>query len=418
MGQIPVARAEALPGRDVAVALASPWRSISRHARDRGDQPAFVVIEDAEPVTRTWSETARTVEHAAAGLVRSGLRVDQVVVSLLASDHSLPELELALRTVGAVVVHVGPHATRADIERDLGEVQVRLVVAESVEDLERVQGLPLAHAEQFTLDGGRGWDRLLELGAERLVMDPTVVDRTDRTVDHRGSDPRLLPGPVPIGREAGATIRAGVLGGGGLTLAVGDAAEPLLRVVREAHLAHGFALCVVGEPGLVPDAVRAVRPQVLVAPGYAVDATVQAIADGGPVPPARPRRTGGWRQGGHRRSSGARPVPNRGPVVVATAISDRTRGVVADLGGAVEVVEIGALLPPDLPQPPPVVLGDVTLLPRRSRRAPGDEFELRVGVEPEPDPEPSAFTLPSLPLMSGESFLDRLLLSRAHQADA
>lgn len=414
MGQIPVARAEALPGRDVTVAPPSPWQSISRHARDRAGQPAFVVFEGAELTTRTWGDTARAVECAAAGLVRSGLRVDQVVVSLLPSDHPRPELDLALRTVGAVVVHVGPHATRADIERDLGEVRVRLVVAESVEDLDRVEGLPLAHAEMFTLDGGRGWDRLLELGAERLVMDPTVVERTDRTVDHRGSDPRLLAGPVPIGREPGTTMRAGVLGEGGVTLAVGEAAEPLLRVAREAQLVHGFALCVVRQPSRLGDVVRAVRPHVVVAPGYAADAMVQALAGIGPVPAARSRRTLGWRQGGPARSA-VRPAPGRGPVVVVTAVTDEARDVVAGLGGAVEVVEVVELLPPDLPQPPPVVLGDVTLLPRRSRRAPGEEFELRLGAEPEP--EESAFSLPSLPLMTGESFLDKLLLSRAHQAD-
>ena len=415
MGQIPVARAQALPSRDVAVALSSPWQAISQHARDRADQPAFVVIDGAEQTTRTWGDTAGAVERATAGLVRSGLRVDQVVVSLLPSDHPRPELDLALRTVGAVVVHVGPHATRADIERDLGGVQVRLVVAESVEDVDRVEGLPLAHAEMFTLDGGRGWDRLLELGAERLVMDPTVVERTDRAVDHRGSDPRLLAGPVPIGREPGTTLRAGVLGAGGVTLAVGDAAEPLLRVVREAHLAHGFALCVVRDPAHLGDAVRVVAPHVVVAPGYAVDAMVEAVASSGPVPPARSRRTLGWRQGGTARSAAARPTPGRGPVVVATAVTDGARDAVARLGGAVELVELGELLPPDLPQPPPVVLGDVTLLPRRSRRAPAEDFELRLQAEPEP--EESAFSLPSLPLMSGESFLDRLLLSRAHQAD-
>ncbi|WP_299923153.1 hypothetical protein [uncultured Nocardioides sp.] len=81
------------------------------------------------------------------------------------------------------------------------------------------------------------------------------------------------------------------------------------------------------------------------------------------------------------------------------------------MGGALEVVTLTDLRAADLPEPPPVVLGDAALLPRRSRRAPGDHFGLRL----EPEVDASAF-LPSLPLMSGESFLDQLLLSRARQA--
>jgi hypothetical protein len=77
----------------------------------------------------------------------------------------------------------------------------------------------------------------------------------------------------------------------------------------------------------------------------------------------------------------------------------------------VEVVQLADPRPADLPEPPPVVMGDAALLPRRAPRTPGDDFGLRL----EPEVDASAF-LPSLPLMSGESFLDQLLLSRARQA--
>src|SRR5690349_2604926 len=157
MGHVPVARAQALPGRAAPPVRATAWQAISRHARERADDVAYVLPTPTGPVPCTWAEVARGVEQAAAGLVRSGLRVDQVVVSLLPSDHAHPELELALRTVGAVVVHVGPDAGADDLARALAGVDVRLVVAEDADDVARLDGVPLPRAELFTLDGGRGW---------------------------------------------------------------------------------------------------------------------------------------------------------------------------------------------------------------------------------------------------------------------
>lgn len=409
MGHIPVARAHALPGHADTTAHASPWSAITHHARHRGDEQAYVLLDGDRLVTRTWSEVAAGVETAAAGLVRSGLRVDQVVVSLLPSDHAFPELDLALRTVGAVVVHVGPRATAEDLARDLGDVHVRLVVAESLDDVTRLQGLPLAHAELFTLDGGRGWDRLLELGRERLLMDPTAVERADRIVDPDGAVPRLLDGGVPLGRVSGDALRDGVLGPGHVVLAVGDAADPLVHLVRAAHPATGFALCVVQDPARAAGAAAAVRPSVLVVPSADAIAATLAVLEPGPA--ARGRRARGWRSAAAGR--GARGAAPRGLLVVTTAVPEAVRTLVADHGSVLEVVEDLDLLPPDLPQPPPVVIGDVTQLPRRSRRAPVDDFELRLDA---PEPDASAFSLPSLPLMSGESFLDQLLLSRAREA--
>lgn len=415
MGQIPVARAQALPGRDAAAAThASPWQTVSRHARDRGDHPAFVVGAPGATTTRTWAEVADGVERAAAGLVRSGLRVDQVVVSLLPADHAFPELDLALRTVGAVVVHIGPHATRDDLARHLGDVQLRLVVAEAADDVDRLEGLSLARSELFTLDGGRGWTRLLELGSERLVMDPTAVERADRVVDHGGSAPRLLAGGVPLGQVPAGALREGVLDAGRVVLALGDAAEPLLQVVREAHLVAGSTLCVVQDVSDLEAAAQVVHPSVLVAPAAAGDAVARVLESQAPAAPTRSRRSRGWRSAGPARTTALRAgSPSGGPLVVAPAVTDAVRARLTELGGVVVVVGDVGLLPPHLPQPPPVVMGDVAQLPRRSRRAPGEEFELRLEA---PDQEESAFSLPSLPLMSGESFLDQLLLSRARQA--
>jgi hypothetical protein len=409
VGQVPVARAQALPGRVTPSVHASAWQAVSRHARDRADDVAYVVASSEGLIPRTWAEVSRQVERAAAGLVRSGLRVDQVVVSLLPADHAHPELDLALRTVGAVVVHVGPDAGPDDLARDLAAADVRLLVAEGAEDVARLDGVPLPRAELFTIDGGRGWARLLELGAERLVMDPEVVQRADGIVDPAGAEPRLLAGTTPLGRVPEEPLRPGVLDPRAVALVAGDPADPLLHAVREAHLQAGFTLCVVQAPGRLAEVAAHVHPSVLVVPERSADALPRVLDSLAPTAP-RARRSRGWRSGSGR-TSGHASSGGRGPVVVTPAPSEEVRARVAELGGAVEAVRLAGLRPADLPQPLPVVMGDGALLPRRSRRSPGDDFGLRL----EPEVDASAF-LPSLPLMSGESFLDQLLLSRARQA--
>jgi AMP-binding enzyme len=409
MGHVPVARAQALPGRSAAPVRASAWQAVARHARDRADDVAYVLAEPSGPVPRTWAEVADAVERAAAGLVRSGLRVDQVVVSLLPSDHAHPELDLALRTVGAVVVHVGPDAGADDLARELAGVDVRLVVAEGADDVARLDGIPLSRAELFTLDGGRGWARLLELGAERLVMDPEVVQRADSIVDPDGAEPRFFSGTTPLVRAPRTSLRDGVFDPRALALVAGGPADPLLHVVRETHLSVGFTLCVVQDADRLRDVAAHTRPTVLVVPEQRAEVLPGVLAVLAPPTPT-PRRSRGWRSGAGR-TAGSAASAARGPLVVTPAPSEEVRASVAALGGAVEVADLADPRPADLPEPPPVVMGDPTLLPRRARRSPGDDFGLRL----EPEVDASAF-LPSLPLMSGESFLDQLLLSRARQA--
>jgi hypothetical protein len=413
VGQIPIARAQALPGGAPAPARpASAWQAVTRHARDRADDVAFLLVTRDGLRPRTWAEVSHAVDRAAAGLIRSGLRVDQVVLSLLPADHPHPELDLALRAVGAVVVHAGPDAAAEHVARDLAGTDVRLVVAERAEDVARLEGLSLARAELFTVDDGRGWARLLELGAERLVMDPSAVERADSIVDPAGSAPRLLSGATPVGQAPVTSLRDGVIDGGAVVLAAGDAADPLVQVVREAHLRAGFTLCLVEEPTALPDVVSATHPSVLVVPARRAVGLPAALEVLAPAVP-RARRPRGWRAGSGRTAQKAAAGP-RGLVVVTPAPSDEVRRLVSELGGAVEVVQQLDLLPADLPVPPPVVMGDAAELPRRARRSPAEEFELRLGEQHEP--AASAFSLPSLPLMSGESFLDQLLLSRAREA--
>ena len=103
-------------------------------------------------------------------------------------------------------------------------------------------------------------------------------------------------------------------------------------------------------------------------------------------------------------------------LVAGSGFGERGRAVLAAAG--IEVLELAAvaLADPDLPVPPPVVMGRVADLPRRSREEPGEEFRLVVDRPQAPaGDDESAFELPSLPLFGGESFLDKLLLARARE---
>ena len=396
MALVPQARASALPGRTAAPVPPSPRRRVVALARSRGDDTALVVETSAGPESRSWSEVARTVDRAAAGLLRSGLRTDQIVLSLLPSPHSHPELDIALRAVGAVVIHASPSASPDDLARALDGVDVRLVVSEAADDLDRLAGLRFDSAQMFAVGSDSGWHRLLTLGHERLVMDPDAVTRVDTMVDPDGAAPRLLQPGQPIGRHAAVDHDGDLLQADGVTLLVGDHGDDFVHTVRDAHLVSGGVLVHVdGARDLALELAR-VRPTTL---ALAADAT-GALAAAMSTVSGRDLRA--WFGG------------NLAAVVVDGDLPGAVRTELAEIGAPVVAVQPAMLLPAELPERPVVVTGDASDLPRRSRREPGREFQLENDRPPELDePEASAFVLPSLPLFGGESFLDKLLMSRA-----
>lgn len=369
MAYVPLKRASALPtGEPSSEDTTTPFRTLLHHARTRGPKTAYVVRTGGQDRTRTWADVADAVEQAGAGLVRSGLRSDQVVVSLLPAAHPYPELDLALRVIGAVVVNVSPLASSDDLARDLAGVDVRLVVAEAEADLDRLGGLTFARAAMFSLDGGRGWAHLLDLGVERLTMDPQVVARVDQVVDPLGAVPRFLRAGQALARLDGDASDVALLGADEVGVVVGHNSDPLVQLVHEAHLASGATLCRVADGAGLAATLTDVAP------------TVLAVASG-----------------------------------AHAAFTAGVRRLVADLGVEVAGTDLVRLAAGDLPMPAPVVRGDASALPRRSRRQPGRAFQLdtdreRVLVD---DAAASAFALPSLALFGGESFLDKLLIAQA-----
>lgn len=409
-------RASALPNGPQPVLPPSPLRRLEVLAAQRPDDPALLVSTGDGYESRSWSEVERTVVRAGAGLLRSGLRPDQVVLSLLPAAHAHPELEISFRAIGAVVIHVSPEAGPDDLVRELAGVDVRLVVSETERDLERLTGLAFRSAEMFALDG---WPRLLSLGAERLIMDPDAVRRVDRMVDPDASGGRLLRAGTTLTRLAAGPRQGAELPDAGVTLLVGDHADPFVHLVRDAHLTTGGTLVHVGGPADLPDVLSHVQPTAL-ALSSAAAAELSGLLAVAPVQKGRRRRSTPTRAAG-----AARPDAPRSwfggdlALVVTPELSEAVTRVVAGHAAEVVVLAVGDLLPADLPVPPPLLVGDAANLPRRSRRDPGPDFQFETDRVPQFDePEGSAFVLPSLRLFGGESYLDKLLLARADQARA
>jgi hypothetical protein len=415
MAYILHARASALPTRDEAVLPPSPLRQLTALGAERGDDTAFVVATPSGLERRTWAQVEATVQQAAAGLIRSGMRTDQVVLSLLPSAHPHPELEIALRAIGAVVIHVSPRASTVDLVRELSGIDVRLVLSQDQRQLDRLAGLRFPSAEMLDL-GDDSWSRLLALGAERLVMDPEVVHRLDRVVDPAGTAARIVAPAAAMSRVPSYDDPATLASADGLTLLVGDHTDPLVHQVRDAHLATGGTLAHVAGAGDLAAALRATRPSLLVlAPGMGavLQQHLSRVDSEVTVPGARrlvPGRSRAAHAGALREWLGDGLVR-----VVGADLPEDARELLASAGVKAVTVSTGAVLDADLPVPPPVLVGDAADLPRRSRGVPGREFELRTEgtIRPPAEREESAFVLPSLPLFGGESFLDKLLLQQA-----
>lgn len=417
----PVTRAPALPSAVGSDPHASPWQSVRHHAATRGDDVAMLVPAGEHLREVTWAELARDAERAGAGLIRSGLRADQIVLSLL-PGHARPELELALRVMGAVVIQVAAQCSPEDVARELVDVDVRLVIAEDATDLHRLHGLSFPSAQLFALDGGRGWERLLQLGAERLAMDPGAVSRIDQVIDQREAGARLLRQGQTLGRIApGLELAEGVIPSGGVSVLLGDLSDPHVQLVRAAHVVAGGTLVHVADSAQLEDVLARVTAQVL-AMGDDADDVLAHMVERASVPSPRAR----WMR--RRVEAVVPPRPQRGAVpamVVAPRVSDPVRAGLEGLGATVSLLPVLEIVAADLPVPPPVVRGDATHLPRRSRRAPDREFQLSVptphatGESAQTDePDASAFELPSLPLFGGESFLDRLLIAQSRGGPA
>lgn len=262
-----LARASALPTTTPALPP-SPFRSLVLHATERPDALACALVSpDGTWESSTWSDVRIDVERAAAGLIRRGLRPGQVVVSLVQSDRLLADIGLAVRATGAIPVRVATDVGVDDVVRLLGQSDVRFVIAHTKADLVQLRGGPLEHAEVVLLEGGAGWERLQAHGAERLVMDPDAVRRTEAMVEPEESAPRCIrrdgSGAVITLVSASLDRMSEAVGPHDTVLVAASPEDPFVAQVHDAQLAVGAAVAFVSLDADLSFALTTVRPTVV-----------------------------------------------------------------------------------------------------------------------------------------------------------
>jgi len=195
---------------------------------------------------------------------------------------------------------------------------------------------------------------------------------------------------------------------------VGDVADATVQLVRDAHVTAGCTLPHPADDTPLAAELADPGPTVL-ALSSAAGAGFQRVLEATPARALLRRRSGRTRS--HDLAALRAWLGGHLEQVVAPDLPDRVTRVVTELDAGPRVPET-ALLPADLPVPPPVLIGDASTLPRRARQQPGRDFQLDNDRErAAQDAEPSAFALPSLPLFGGESFLDKLLMAQAVRGD-
>ncbi len=409
----------------------SAYAQLQFHAGDRATDTAVVGVRGDEVVDRTWQELGLRVERAAAAFLRADFRPHHVVIIVMRPSPDAVEVELAVRAVGAVPLLVAPDVTGDELAPHLTGVRVRLVVSDDAEAVAGLVGYDLSNVEQLVLGAGDNWERVQAVGAAHLVERPTCVR------DAAATGP-VTQAAVHVLREADHVVvrRLPAVAADGLpaetTLLHGPAWDPRVAAVRATLLGTGGALAWTDEPAQVPVLVEHANPHVLATftegddfANLLRDAHVQgrrwhrSPAD---VLSATVTLTSGGRVGsGVRRR--ARSIESLRPWFgprLHTVVLDRRHDPV--LAAVAQVMDLALLAPrlqleaAALPLAPTRRVPPVKALPHRKPGDPDVAFQLALASEA-PDDDPDAYepVLPSLPLLVGDSMLDRLLASQADQ---
>lgn len=409
----------------------SAFAQLQLHAVDRATDTALVGVRGDEVVDRTWQELGLRVERAAAAFLRADFRSHHVVIMAMRPSPDAVEVELALRAVGAVPLLVAPDVTGAELAPHLTGVRVRLVVSDDADAVARLAGYDLSTVEHLVLGAGDNWERVQAVGAAHLLERPTCVGDAAET----GAGTQEA---VHVLREADQVVvrRLPAVAADGLpaetTLLNGPAWDPRVAAVRATVLGTGGALAWTDDPAHLPVLVQHANPHVLAtftegdefasllreahvngrpwhrSPADVLSATV-TLANGGRVGTGVRRRA--------RSIESLRPW--FGPRL-HTVVLDRRHDPV--LAAVAEILRLAVPAPPleleaaALPLAPTRRPPPVKALPHRKPGDPDVAFQLALasaGLDDDPDDyEP---VLPSLPLLVGDSMLDRLLASQADQ---
>jgi long-chain acyl-CoA synthetase len=351
--------------------LARVWQdALSRHA----GRTAFLVQEAAGWRPVSFPEAGDAVEEVAAGLLALGVERGHRIAILARSRLEWTLTDWASLSVGCVVVPVYPTSADADVAHVLADSDVRAIVCEDREQLDRIRRLGAGARELRLLvvmeqagPGGGGvvsFAELRERGRALLAEQPALVASRAASVT-----------PADVATIVYTSGTTGAPKGCVITHANGVAAIDMVRAVPDlllpgdvvllflplAHVygrivelvgaATGLTLAFCPDVARVAQAAASVRPTVLpTVPRLLEKVHAAAVANVESASPLR-RRIGRWAFATGARASATRQdgVPVRRLLRAQLLIADRLAlgKIRARLGGRVRVViSGGAALPP------------------------------------------------------------------------
>lgn len=155
------------------------WRIEQSPAREAFRYPDA----DDNWVSIDWTETGRRVNDIAAGLIALGLELEQRVAIVANTRIEWILADFAINAAGGATTTIYPNTQGEDFAHILTDSGSVILVAENSEQLAKLDAaLQVRHV--VLIDGeGDGervlsWRQLIELGKERLAVDPEAVDRT------------------------------------------------------------------------------------------------------------------------------------------------------------------------------------------------------------------------------------------------
>lgn len=372
----------------------SPRSHLTSHARLRGAETALFDLQGESVTVRTWHQVALNVERAAAGFLHAGFKPRQVAIVLMQPGADAVEVELALRTTGVVPLYVSPDVTPAELAACLVGVDVRIVVADDEDDLERLQGCNGFGAERLLMHDTGDWEQLQDIGADHLREIPHCVAHADEIADPVKAAPMVVlreGSDVAVRRMPGARIDSPVE----TVLLHGAGWDPRVAAVRETQLVSGGPLAWTGASSHLPALLARVSPTRLVnfaaTPGAVGALLLDAHVDGRPwhrspsdVLAACLAAASGTRlsPSARRRTQAIHGLaPWFGPAL-STVVLDAHRDPVLNAVAralSLQVLEsaLPTLEPGTLPRPPAPRRVSSAPLPRRSSSQPDNAF---VGV--------------------------------------
>ncbi len=147
--------------------------------------------ENERWVSLTWTQTQKRAHEAAAGFLALGLELEQRVA--IASNTRIEWIlaDLAINCAGGATTTVYPNTQSPDFEHILTHSDSRIVVAENIDQLNKIRAVPEldARVRHIVLLDGEGdgervlsWKQFTDLGAAKLAAEPDcVTDAIGRT---------------------------------------------------------------------------------------------------------------------------------------------------------------------------------------------------------------------------------------------